>query len=102
MKFVKYKLIPRKNGLHISPEPLFDRMKYRLEVIFFPIDMLDYHIARVSENWTVAPYSAFHMEEITQEEALEIAKNADPDATMSDDGDLILPNMVTFIPDENT
>lgn len=95
MKFVKYKLIPRKNGMHIRLDDKIDRSKYDFKEIFFPLDILDFNIAIASDNFPLVGFSAYQMQEITKDEALSIIQQRDPDATLSDDGQVSAPNILT-------
>lgn len=105
MKFVKYKLIPRKNGMHIAPnihQNPRQSIGYDFETIVFPLDMLDFHVAVVSDDFPVQTFSAHHMQEITRDDAISIARLRDPDATISDEGALEAPNLFYSTPDTDS
>ena len=101
MKFVKYKLIMRADGSFITPDNAADPVKSQFRTIYGPIDISGWHIGILSESCPIMPFNRFEMSYVTIEEALEVIRLDDPEATLTEDGVLSIPNLRFDTPSED-
>ena len=100
MKFVKYKVIQRKDGTFMAPDLTADPVKFQFNNIFAPTDMSTWHLGTLSDESSLFPYSNFQMAEVTLEEAVDIIKQSDPDGNISETGEVTTPNLMFLTPAE--
>jgi hypothetical protein len=91
MKFVKYKPIWRDSKYMITPDEKIINSGGHITVGFYEQGPDGWNVARIDGQIDISNFTQFEMQELTAAEALEILREHDPDAEITEEGEFKMP-----------